>query len=255
MSNSLLDFPEDDQDFEFEEQPKQNSGLLCNVLSGCLVAGVLIIVLVFAVIFINPQSGLNPLPPTTVPALVLTNTPTPTPKGVLPPTWTPTVSTTPTTEPTDTPTATPLPPTETPGPENLPTASVDSSASFAPAEGFPVYSANDYKPEEACSWFGVIGQVIDQNGDPVSSLVVEAGGTLDDQPVELLTLSGMAQDVGEGGFELYFGDQPLDSEGTVYIQLSDQSDLPLSEEIYIDTFSSCEQNLIRINFLQEPKEE
>jgi hypothetical protein len=255
MSTSPLDFPEDDQDFEFEEQPQKSSGLLLNIFSGCLVAGMLIIVLLFAVIFINPQSGLNPLPPTTLPALVLTSTPTPTPKGVLPPTWTPTASPSPTTKPTDTPTATLLPPTETPGPDNLPTASVDSSASFAPAEGFPVYSANDYKPEDACSWFGVIGQVIDQNGDPVSSLVVEAGGSLGEQQIELLTLSGMAQNVGEGGFELYFGDQPLDTEGSVYIQLLDQSDLPLSEEFYFDTYSSCDQNLIRINFLQEPDEE
>jgi len=55
-------------------------GCFFNVLSGVLVAATLVVGLVFAIIFVNPQASLNPLPPTTMPVLFLTYTPSPPPK-------------------------------------------------------------------------------------------------------------------------------------------------------------------------------
>ena len=99
---------------------KRIPGGFLNLLSGIFVAGTIVVGLLFASIFTNPQSSLNPLPPATMTALFLIYTPSSTPKPVSPPAWTQTIS------PTDTPTLTPIP-TDTPIPivENSPTPEAD----------------------------------------------------------------------------------------------------------------------------------
>ena len=245
--DDLLDEPEPEEELEpVRPRKKRNlGGCLMNLLSGILVTGTLVVGLVFAIIFINPQSFINPLPPTTLPALVLTNTPTPTPRGVLPPTWTPTAS--PTLEPTDTPipTDTPLP-TETP----IPTADLESGTTFTIQDGSPSFEVNFTHPDAGCSWLGVGGEVFDKDGEPVPGVLIEVGGSIGDESVEGLTLSGMASAFGESGYEITLGDGPADSNNTAYIQLLDQANLPLSEPIYFQTIDSCDSNLIRINFEQ-----
>jgi len=251
MSDPLDDFFDEPEVVEKTPPPpapkKRRPGCLFNFLSGIFVAGTLVVALLFAIIFINPQSGLNPLPPTTLPALVLTNTPTPTPKGVLPPTWTPTPS------PTLTPTFTPIP-TETPSPTPeitaVPTADLESGTTFGIQDGSPAYKINTFHPNAGCSWLGVAGQIFDSEGAPVSGILVEAGGVLGGGELSVITLSGMAPDYGEGGFEINLGDSPIASEEEVWIQLLDQANLPLSEKIYFQTFDSCDSNLIKINFIQ-----
>ncbi len=124
MSDPLDEYFEEPEIIE-EEQPslsrkiKRPGGFL-NLLSGIFVAGTIVVGLFFAIIFINPQSRLNPLPPTTLPASFLTYTPSSTPKPVLPPTWTPTIS------PTDTPTSTPTP-------TDTPMSIIDNSPTLSPA--------------------------------------------------------------------------------------------------------------------------
>jgi hypothetical protein len=224
---------------------KRRPGCFFNLLSGIFVAATLVVALLFLIIFINPQNPLNPLPPTTIPALVLTNTPTPTPKGVLPATWTPTSS--PTFTPTATSTDTPSPtPTNTP----VPTADLESGTTFDIQEGSPSYEVNSFHPDAGCNWLGVAGQIFDTEGNPVSGVLIEAGGQLGETQVSGLTLSGMAPDYGEGGFEITISDSPTTSSDAVWIQLLDQANLPLSEKIFFQTFDSCDSNLIKINFVQ-----
>ena len=249
MSDPIEEFLEENE--QLVPKKRQGPGFLLNVLSGIFVAGTVIVVLLFAIIFINPQSGLNPLPPTTIPALFLTYTPTPTPKGVLPATWTPTI--TPTDVPTDTliPSNTPEPtPEETP----IPTANLESGTSFSIQEGSPSYAENSFHPEAGCNWFGIAGQVFDSEGTVVSGILVEVGGFLGETEVAGLTLTGMAPDYGEGGYEIILSDSPVSSDGDIWIQLLDQANLPLSEKVYFITFDSCDSNLVKINFKQNPGE-
>ena len=245
MSDPIEEFLEENEQLG----PKKRFGLgsLLNILSGILVAGTVVVVLLFAIVFINPQSGINPLPPTTMPALFLTWTPSTTPVFSLPATWTPTVS------PTDVPADTPIPsnspePTleETP----IPTANLESGTSFSIQEGSPSYAENSFHPDAGCDWFGVAGQVFDREGTVVSGILVEAGGFLGANEISQLTLTGMAPDYGEGGYEIFLSDSPISSGGDVWIQLSDQANLPLSEKIYFKTFDSCDSNLLKINFIQ-----
>jgi len=243
----LLDDPEPAAEPEPKAPRKKRNmgGCLINMLSGIMMTGTIIVVLVFAIIYINPQATINPLPPTTMPALVLTFTPSPTPKGVLPPTWTPTSS------PTVTPTDTPLP-TDTPEPTGtpVPTANLESGTTFTLQDGSPSYEVNAYHGDGGCDWLGVGGQVFDIDGAPVPGILIEAGGSLGDIDVSGLTLSGMATDYGEGGYEITLHNTPTASENAIWIQLLDQANLPLTEKIYFQTFDSCDSNLIRINFVQ-----
>jgi hypothetical protein len=250
MSDALDDFFEEPEFIE-DEPPrprrKRRPGGLLNLLSGIFVAGTLVVGLLFAIIFINPQSSLNPLPPTTMPALFLTYTPSPTPKPVLPPTWTLTVqpSVTPTQAPT--PTDTPLPTTEnTP----VPTADLDSGVTFGIQDGSPSYEINTVRTDAGCNWLGVAGQIFDFDGNPVSGILVEVNGTLNGQEISGLTLSGMAPAYGEGGYELTISDSPSSSTDDVWVQLLDQANLPLSEQIYFQTYDSCDSNLVKVNFVQ-----
>ena len=217
-------------------------GCFFNLLSGILVTGTLIVGLVFAIIFINPQSNINPLPPTTLPALFRTYTPSPTPLPVLPPTWTPKP------DPTQ---ATPKP-TETPMAVNtsVPTADLESGTTFRVQDGSPQYETNTYHPEAGCSWLGVGGNILDLAGEPVQGILVEAGGSLGGVEISRLSLSGTAPDYGEAGYELPIYNSPIESNGEAWIQLLDQANLPLTQKIYLQTYDSCDSNLIRINFVQ-----
>lgn len=252
MSDPLDDFfdePEPVPEPPQRPRKKRRPGCFLNLLSGILVAGTVVVGLVFLLLFINPQSSLNPFPPPTVPVLVLTNTPTPTPKGVLPATWTPTPSPTLSATPSPTPTE-----TSTPTPENspIPTADLESGTTFGVQDGFPKYEINTYHPDAGCNWLGVAGQIFDSEDSAVSGILVEAGGTLGGLEVSGVTLTGMAPDYGEGGFEISLHTSPVASSDAVWIQLLDQANLPLSEKIYFQTFDSCDSNLIRINFVQIP---
>lgn len=245
MSDPIEEYLEEN---ERRVPPKRISPwFLLNILSGIFVAGTVVIVLLFAIIFINPQVGFNPLPPTTMPALFLTWTPSPTPIISLPETWTPTVS--PTIVPTDTPI-----PSNTPEPTQeetpVPTANIESGTSFSIQEGSPSYVENSFHLDAGCNWLGVAGQVFDKEGTPVSGILVETGGFLGGIEISGLTLTGMAPDYGEGGYEIALSDSAISSDGDIWIQLLDQANLPLSEKIYFNTFDSCDSNLVKINFKQ-----
>jgi hypothetical protein len=66
----------------------------------------------------------------------------------------------------------------------------------------------------------------------------------------MVTISGTAPQYGQAGYEFKLADQPIDSVQSLYVQLLDQADLPLSEKYYFDTFNDCEKNLVLINFKQ-----
>jgi len=258
MSTSPFDF--------IDEEPNTSKGLdttdlVWNILSGLTLVATLIIGIVFLSIFINPQSVLNPLPPATIPSLIVTITTTPTPKNILPPTWTPVPSITPlptgTAVPLPTETLAPtesLPPIET----SAPTATVIAEEPFVLQAGSPIYLQNFAHQEAGCQWFGVAGQIFDVSGTPIidSSVIIEIGGILDGEEITqpLLTLSGMASGAtyGAGGYEIILGDHPIASTASLWIQLSTPSaEIPLSGRIYFDTFEDCEKNLILLSFVQE----
>jgi hypothetical protein len=66
----------------------------------------------------------------------------------------------------------------------------------------------------------------------------------------MISLTGVALNYGRGGYEFTLADRPIASKGSLWLQLLDQSGIPLSEQVYFDTYDSCEQNLIIVDFKQ-----
>lgn len=110
-----------------------------------------------------------------------------------------------------------------------------------------------YRPEWGCEWLGLAGNAVDMQNSPVKGIRVQVGGFLGANKVDLLSLTGTALQYGQAGYEFTLAEAPAASKGKLWVQLLDQSDLPLSDKIYFDTFDSCEQNLIIINFKQVRK--
>lgn len=242
MQKDVFDYYDEE---EARKSQADQGAMVWNILSVLVLITTLCVGGAFLMIFLNPQSNLNPFPPPTLPVLVPTSTPTPTLRALLPPTWTPTPPP-PTNTPEPTYTLTPEGPQPTP--EN--TRDPAEGMPFVMQDGNPQYIPNIYHPDAGCSWLGVGGQVIGLNGGPVLYLSIKLGGSLNGEAIDLITISGTAPQYGQAGYEFKLSDQPVDSVQNLYVELLDQADLPLSEKYYFDTFNDCEKNLILINFKQ-----
>ncbi|WP_152031748.1 hypothetical protein [Longilinea arvoryzae] len=154
------------------------------------------------------------------------------PTVTLPPSATPEPSLTPT------PTAT-RPPTFTPTPTVPPKPFALQPGAMIPLPAFSHASAG-------CTWMGVAGQVIGEDGQPVTNLVVTVIGTQNGAPAEWMGYTGSATVYGAGGFEIQLAGQAAAAKYT--IQLFDLNGNPLSEVFPFTTSADCQQNLMMINF-------
>ena len=117
--------------------------------------------------------------------------------------------------------------------------------------GSPAAINNIYHSELDCAWMGVSGRVFDLSGSPIEEgLFVQLEGTLNGELVEKNGMVGMVTNSGPGSYEFELGDKPVESTQTLWVQLFDQAMLPLSDQVYFDTFADCDKNLILINFNQ-----
>jgi hypothetical protein len=254
-----LDFPEAPSEETPPKPPRPRRkrggipGEFWDALTLLLLVGMAIWSAVTLLIFNNPYSLLNPFPPDTpIPTIfVPTSTPLPTNTVSLPETWTPTVTE------TATPTHTPVPatptmtftPTETttPGP---PTRTPPASAYPYQLRLQPSYLAGSViHPDEGCKMW-VAGQAFDMKDSPVIGITVQIGGTLDQKNIYLLSLTGTALQYGPGGYEFVLAENTIRSQNSVWVQLLDQEQKPLSDRISFSTLDSCEKNLILVNFKQ-----
>lgn len=84
-------------------------------------------------------------------------------------------------------------------------------------------------------------------------MVIRIYGTLNGVSINRLTVSNTAQiPYGPSGFEFKLGDAPGNSTKTLYLQLLDQAGLPLSDNLYINTYSDCNKNLVMVRFKKNP---
>jgi hypothetical protein len=240
-------------DFDRPRRPAKKGLQVWDILSIGVLLVTACIGLYFLVIYLSPNIFLNPFSPKRLEtSLVPTYTITPL---LPPPTWTPT--STPYIPPTDTPRPTftevftptsfsLVPPTRTPRPTATPRAPYSAKVDYI--------SSSVYHPEFGCNWLGVAGIVLDKNNAHHYGLQVILAGTLDGHTVNNFMISGMAPQLyGTSGFEVQLGNTPLDSTGTLYLQLRDQGGgVQLSENIYFNTYSDCSKNMVYVRFKQRP---
>ncbi len=244
----------DDYEYSDVKEPrrrKHRAGLMWNILTIVVLLVTLLIAVVFLLIYVNPNTSLNPFPPATG---YPTATPTIASRITIVPTWTPTVAAS---TPTDTPEPTPTP-LVTSAVVAIPTAAptstpvTNSDYAFTVQQGSPdAIDGAQFHPQAGCKWTGVAGQATSLNGEAVKGLFVQLGGnSTDGKSTDSLTMTGLAPQYGTGGFEITLSDAPLASSGTLWIQLLDQQNLPLSDRVYFDTYDDCTKNLTIIYFDQ-----
>jgi hypothetical protein len=240
----------DEFDFDgTQSQPRSGGMQLWDVLTTLILILTACIIGYFVLIFLNPQSPYNILPPGGFNSLpTFTVTPI-----QLQATWTasPTLQVTPsnTPRPTFTPffTNTPfslVPPTRTLRP---PTATSTPKAPFSAISVTNVESTVIH-PEFACNWAGIGGTVVDANNSPVIGTVVVLRGTLNGSRVEQQIVSGINKEYGPSGFEFVLGSTPVASDETLYVQLVDLQNIPLSDPVYVTTYDDCARNLVLVRF-------
>jgi hypothetical protein len=241
-------------------QPKRPSARVWNILTVLVLVALLCVISYFALIFLDPSSSLNPFPPPTLNPALFTLTPTVTPRFTLVPSWTPTsaeVTLSATPVPTNTPVPSQTPVPSSPLVENpilVQPVMAASSGDFAfvVQQGSPSAIAGaDFHQGGGCNWTGVAGQAVSLNGEAVRGLFVKLGGSMPGKDsVDKLVMTGLAPQYGQGGFEITLADKLIASSGTLWIQLLDQQNLPLSERIYFNTYDDCRKNLVIIYFSQ-----
>ena len=106
--------------------------------------------------------------------------------------------------------------------------------------------------EAACNWQGIGGTIVDANNADMLRITVRLVGFYNDKSKNEITVSSIAPEYGKSGFEFVLGTVPISSKGELYLQLEDQSMLPLSEKIYVDTFNDCSKNLVLVRFKKNP---
>ncbi|HXF84924.1 MAG TPA: hypothetical protein VNK49_05990 [Anaerolineales bacterium] len=235
--------------YDYEESRSRSSLQIWDILSILMLILTACLGGYFLLIFFNPNVSINPFAPGRGPFAPRTPTFTPTPFQ-LEPTWTasPTLEMTPTDTPRPTftpfPTNTPVflgPPTRTPRPTSTPRAPF-SAISIQAVESTLIH------PELGCNWAGVGGTVVDANNSPLIGIVVVLRGTLNGSTVDLTTVSGINKEYGPSGFEFVLGNAPVASNNTLYVQLLDQANVPLSDTIKIRTYAECTRNLVIVRF-------
>jgi len=228
--------------------------MVWNILTILMLVAILCVISVFFLIFVDPNSDLNPFPPPTLFPSMAVPTITVTPRFTLVPSWTPTnaleqITNTP--GPTHTPLFTTVPlfgegdfeTTSTPPPGGY---------AFSLQQGSPAaIDGAEFHPDSGCNWSGVAGKATSLNGEDVSGLFVELGGELPGvATLEKLAMTGEALQYGPGGFEFTLSSSPVASSDSLWVQVLDQQNLPLSDRVYFDTYDECQKNLIIIYFVQ-----
>lgn len=117
--------------------------------------------------------------------------------------------------------------------------------------GSPIWLPNFSHSDLGCNWSGFAGQVFDKDANPVASIVVEVGGTLEGNPVSSITMTGISPVYGPGGYEITLTDHIVDSINELWVQLHSLEGVTLSRKYYFNTYAVCEKNLVIINFAEK----
>ena len=171
---------------------------------------------------------------TLIPVMVLRGTSTPTPTSAI------TAAVTPTDSPAQAPTLTPSP-ISSPTLELMPYIVIGEQETLSSAL---------LRPGLGCDWLIIAGQVWSLQDAPVKGLRLHLTGEWGGFVMDSFAISGDAENYGESGYEFTLENLLVSSDETVFIQLFDVDDKPLSHPYPIQIFDDCQKNLILINFKQ-----
>ncbi len=248
-----------EEDFDFDGTQAKRSQApvqIWDILSILVLSLTVCLAGYFVLVFVNPHTDLNFMPPGAGLFSNPTVTFTPT-EQQLAATWTPTSTLAVTPSDTPRPTFTPIltdtpfslvPPTKTPKPTATPTT---AKAPFSVTVNY--IASTIFFPELGCSYFGVAGEAVDNKNGPFKFGIVKVGGTLNGKTIDPelhTTVTGAAPQFGSAGFEIKIPEVQnlVDSKSTLWIQMFHTDGTPLSERKFFNTYNDCQKNLIQIRF-------
>jgi hypothetical protein len=217
--------PSSDETVSSESEPASGKSqtlkysFLYNIITFLMLIATIAFIAWAMIVWSNPQSSLNPLPPAT-PFLVVTATPG---ESFISPTSTPDESGQIFVVITDTPAPT-----------------IDSPYPFIVREILYIPNSNDM----VCNWWSIAGTVIDSNNAALNGYRIRVIGNEFEETV----FSGASQTFGAGGFEFPLSGTAQEANFT--IQLFSPQEIALSEVIPLTTRADCEGNVSFINFVQ-----
>ncbi len=138
----------------------------------------------------------------------------------------------------------------TPEPEATP---VPFEAVYGVQTGSPAYTDNFAHLSAGCAWQGIAGQVFNANNEPVMNLIVKVSGKWNGKEIASVGVTGMVAGLpyGPGSYEIVLGDKAVNSKDTLYLQVFDEAQKPLTELISISTQADCQKNLMIFNFVEK----
>ena len=116
--------------------------------------------------------------------------------------------------------------------------------------GTPLGVPNFLAPEQACNWMGIAGQVFGLDGEPEDGMVINLQGIIAGELVDLMAVSQSVPALGPGGYLFTIADHPLETDGSLWMQVFDQAGLPKTGKILLKTYGDCERNLLVVNFVE-----
>jgi len=196
------------------------------------VAATIALLAFYGLVFVNPDSSLNPFPPARPTEVAVVEVPTPT----LPPTWTPTVTATPTLRPTATPTvtststATPTP-VDTATPTATPT--VTPTPAPTPTPKPPLYSWVRMEAGADCTWTGVFGVIWGPTDLPLEGVQIHLWNN------EGIDVLSAPSDV-DGNYAIQVAGEPVSGHWFVEVV---EAGVPQSAILEFETSRGCENGL------------
>ncbi len=106
------------------------------------------------------------------------------------------------------------------------------------------------RPGLGCDYLVIAGQVWDLQDAPVKNMKLHLTGELAGYSIDHFAETGSAIDYGKSGYEFALKGLLVDSQNSLFIQLVDRDDNPLSNPYALETFEDCQKNLIMVNFKQ-----
>lgn len=202
---------------------KPGNHLLHNIMAFIFILGTIANIIWFVVVWDNPQSTWNPLPPATpfIEVTVIADNSEPVIIDA-----TPDESGQIFVVITDTP---------------MPTA-IGTESPYPFISEQILYAPNSN--ELGCNWWSIAGRVLDFNANPISGYRIRVIG----EDVNETVFSGASQAFGDGGYELPLIGTPREAAFTV--QLFSPQDAPLSVEIPVSTRADCDSNVMILSFIQ-----
>lgn len=166
---------------------------------------------IYAIIWQNPFSILNPFPPEVVYIEVTATFPPPSAVIVA---------------------------TETPAPDSVPS----SEFAFRLAEDEVIYTAN--ANDRGCDWASIGGLVTATDGTAMNGYRVQITGDELDETI----FTGTAPAFGDGGYEVTLGDTPIAER--YIVQLLDRQGDAVAPPVEVFTRETCDANVAIVNFVE-----